>query len=286
VASFLRPGFHSGTVPKVFHRLRKARRRAEGWNISGRRALRPGAEAKHLHALEHVREEVEAFIGREFLALLNRHPLFAQTPVRLRQVRLAATTIRVELELADGGGGNGSTAEGVMTVRFEQRSGWVLAGVDAEGFAADLPARQRELLAAALLGLYKMAGVDVVEEHVRARLMLRDLRFDLRKDKLVVWPAGDFSAEAVYDFDLPSEVGMVAEYQTGEAGRVPLPELRREQLLLSYVPLPRFAWAGLWEGRSEASGGPVMLPKVRVLADRSVAGEEARAGEMAAVSTF
>ena len=289
VASFLRPGFHSGTVPKIFHRLRKARRRAEDWSVR-RKPLRPGSEAKHLHSLEHVREEVAAFVRREFLALLNRHPRFVETPVALRAVRLAATTIRIDLEMRIAGGGNGasngSAAGGIMTIRFEQRSGWVLAGVDAEGFAADLPADRREVFAAALLGLYKLAGVDVVEENVRARLMLKDVRFDLRRDQLVVWPGGDFSAEAVYDFDLPSEQTMAPEYRTPAAGRVPLPELRREQLVLRYVPLPRQAWAGLWEGKSEASGGVMMLPRVRVLAERSPAAEAARIAEVAAVSTF
>jgi hypothetical protein len=74
VATFLRPGFHSGTVPKVFHRLRKAQLRT---------AAPLAATHKQLRAAHHVEEALIAFFNRDFLALLNRHPLFADSPIEL-----------------------------------------------------------------------------------------------------------------------------------------------------------------------------------------------------------
>src|SRR5439155_11296726 len=66
LATFLRPGFHSGTIPKIFHKLRKAQSRADS----------PLPENnKHLEALHHVTHALRAFLEREFLALLNPHPL-------------------------------------------------------------------------------------------------------------------------------------------------------------------------------------------------------------------
>ena len=57
---FMRPGFHSGTLPKLYAKLRKAERRANG------RALH-----KHQEALHHVKESIRHFLEREFVMLLE-----------------------------------------------------------------------------------------------------------------------------------------------------------------------------------------------------------------------
>jgi hypothetical protein len=261
IASFLRPGFHSGTIPKIFGRLRKAKRRAG----LGRAALRPGATARHLHALEHVRHAIEAFVGREFVALLNRQAAFSESPVVLRGVRLATTTILIDLAMKSAPGGNGSDGAaagdgGVMTIRLEQRALWIVAGIDAGGFLPNLSAARRELFAAGLLGLYKMAGVDLVEEQVRARLAPGDVRFDLRKNLLVVWPVEDFSVETAYDLSAPE--ALVARGVSPRDGAFALPPLRRELVLLGMTPLPREAWTRLWDGSASRTAG---LPRVEVL---------------------
>src|SRR5262249_47735586 len=59
VLRLLRPGFHSGTVPKIRRRLRRAERRGGG------------APAHKQHeALHHVEEGVRHFVEREFIHLL------------------------------------------------------------------------------------------------------------------------------------------------------------------------------------------------------------------------
>src|SRR5207245_259655 len=56
----LRPAFHSGTLPKQFQRLRRARR-------SGR----DRAALKRRESLHHVEEAVRRFVERDLLALLD-----------------------------------------------------------------------------------------------------------------------------------------------------------------------------------------------------------------------
>ena len=54
IAQFLRPGFHSGTIPKIFHKLRKTRQDEAG-EIS--------PKARHLEAAHHVRDEEDLHCG-------------------------------------------------------------------------------------------------------------------------------------------------------------------------------------------------------------------------------
>ena len=57
----LRPGFHSGTIPKRFAKLRRAERKARekgDWK----------AARKHLEVLHHVQRDVRRFVEREFAA--------------------------------------------------------------------------------------------------------------------------------------------------------------------------------------------------------------------------
>jgi hypothetical protein len=147
-----------------------------------------------------------------------------------------------------------------MTIRLEQRALWIVAGIDAGGFLPNLSAARRELFAAGLLGLYKMAGVDLVEEQVRARLAPGDVRFDLRKNLLVVWPVEDFSVETAYDLSAPE--ALVARGVSPRDGAFALPPLRRELVLLGMTPLPREAWTRLWDGSASRTAG---LPRVEVL---------------------
>ena len=63
----LRPGFHSGTVPKLFDRLRRADRRA-------RRSGAGVAAHRPRESLHHVEASVRHFIERELLELLRAVP--------------------------------------------------------------------------------------------------------------------------------------------------------------------------------------------------------------------
>ncbi|MGC3966361.1 MAG: hypothetical protein QM775_03015 [Pirellulales bacterium] len=75
VVRLLRWGFHSGTIPKTYSKLRRA----------DRKALAVGAwdgPRKYRHRLEHIEEDVEHFISREFVEILRMS-------ARLRRVELA-----------------------------------------------------------------------------------------------------------------------------------------------------------------------------------------------------
>ena len=150
----LAPGFHSGTVPKLFLRLRKAERTA--WRTSTWSGVRACQSA-----LAEVEEAVHLFVTREFCELLGQTPAWASQPPRVRAVTLATSQIRVELQHAD-------FPDQPLFLEFEIRGSWLIAGIVAPAWLLALPAGQRILLDNALATLYKRAGVDRIREQLPA----------------------------------------------------------------------------------------------------------------------
>src|SRR5262249_35225996 len=108
---------------------------------------------------------------------------------------------------------------------FEEQSGWLVAGISEPGWIADLGPREASLFAAALAGLYKRAGVDLVREEIAARLPAR-APYDIAPEGLVVWDPS-WKTETVHRLD---------------------PE-RDPSWFFSHRPLPWDAWVAFWSSK-------------------------------------
>ncbi len=226
----LRPGLHSGTLPKLYAKLRKAERRA----------LRRGAaEAVHKQraALHHVEEAVRHFLEREFLALVNASTFWRAAPLLLGEVELGSNRVRAELLCPglDGGG---------VWVDLEEREGWLLAGVSGPGWLPRMAEGQRQALTTALAGLYKLAGADLVRQQIEALLPAGVTSYDVAEEGLIVWGGDDFAAEAVYPFDGAESVA--ARVTAGDFGQA-LPPLPTAALRFDRVEVPWAWWVRAWE---------------------------------------
>jgi hypothetical protein len=146
VLRFLRPGFHSGTLPKRFARLRRARR-----------AGRDRAVLKHREALHHVEESVRRLVEREFAALLRESRELGDWSIEPGSIHLATNRIRVEI-LA------GERDRPSLWIDLEERSGVLAAGVSQPGWAEGLSPDRRRTLADAVAGLYKISGVERIHK--------------------------------------------------------------------------------------------------------------------------
>src|SRR5262249_62142606 len=78
----LRPGFPSGTLPKLFAKLRKSRRRAH-------RTGRWKSFRKQRDALHHVEDSIRRFLDREFLAFVNGCRAWDTSPVVVSEIDLS-----------------------------------------------------------------------------------------------------------------------------------------------------------------------------------------------------
>ncbi len=146
VVRFLRPRFHSGTLPKLFARLRRTRR-----------AGREQAALKHREALHHVEESVRRLVEREFAEFLHESRSLGDWSIEPGSIHLATNRIRVEF-LA------GERDRPSLWIDLEERSGMLAAGISQPGWLESLSLDQRRTLADAVAGFYKISGVERVHK--------------------------------------------------------------------------------------------------------------------------
>ncbi|HEY3788732.1 MAG TPA: hypothetical protein VGL71_07750, partial [Urbifossiella sp.] len=189
IEALLHWGIHSGTVPKLFARLRAAEREAaqtDNWRDA--RTYRA--------ALRGVEEAVQRFVTRDFTEVLNSpESTWGGPTLRVGEVVLGTNRIRLEIIP-----GNGTPA---AWLEWEDRSSWLVAGWASPGFLAHLPPEQARIFRNALAYLYKRAGVEVVREQMRAELPEAALEFEIVSEGLLVWYGSRESDPLVYDLGDP-----------------------------------------------------------------------------------
>jgi hypothetical protein len=229
VLRLLRPGFHSGTVPKLYARLRRART--------------PAAAHKRLEDLNHVSAAVRHFVERDLLGLLALARSW-HLPMAVGEVSLATNRVRVELRCRELPGPS-------VLVDFAYRSGWLVADLARTGWLAGLRPWQLRTFRDALAGLYKLAGIDLVRQQLEAALRSAGADYEITERGLVVGMAG---RAIVYELD--------GESPTAEGQA----ELRPEQVLFRRVTISWDEWVARWErdraGKGREAG---LLPGLRLV---------------------
>lgn len=229
MSRLLRRGFHSGTLPKRFARLRRAERAAR--HSGNWKRVR-----QHLHALHHLEEALRRWVQREFVALLSGSGLWHAGPVVVDEVRLATGSIRVKLACPRLRSGN-------LVLGLELRAGWLLGGIVWPGWVSHVPPESRPALAAALVGLYRSAGADLLRQQIEAELPAV-YAYDLVPEGILVWPDPDFQREVLYEMDYGP---WIPPQQVRGPRPRRLPALERERLRFGQVEISWERWVALWE---------------------------------------
>ena len=99
-------------------------------------------------------------------------------------------------------------------------------------------------MTAALLGLYKSAGVDLVRQQIEAELPPSAAEYDIDSRGLIVWSDDALEAEAVYDLRQEGMLEPRPDYGHRER---PLPMFARAQLLFCETPISRRRRVDIWE---------------------------------------
>ena len=252
IARLLRPGFHSGTIPKLFTKLRRA-----AWRDDEHLAAR----AKE--GLHHVEEAVATFVHRQLASLLAATPQFGATDIAVEHVDIASNRIDIVLACP-------SISPQPATLRIELAGRSLVAGIIIPGWIAALEdARRRGILEIALAGFYKLAAIDLVREQIEHALRpsgdAPPPAFDIADEGLVVWPGQGFETEIIYDLrsrKLRRTVrGALLEGET--------PALAGKHVVFAREPVYWSAWSTAWHqlerGDSPMSilTGPSLLPPAR-----------------------
>ncbi|APR80510.1 Hypothetical protein A7982_05857 [Minicystis rosea] len=263
MGALLKPGLHSGTVPKLWAKLRRAVRRGDA------------AAEKHHEAMRELSEAVERFVEREMLALLEASPAWKAGPIRVRRVELASNRVRVLLERGEGreehrsehGTRDREDDAGTVAIAFEEQSGFVVACVPRLGWVVTLSAAERLLFENALGGLYQLAGVDLVREQIEATLP-GSPPYDVCDEGLVVWPGGSYRTEIVYPLD---GAGDLVPTVRGEPLPAEPPALDRKRIVFREQPIAWDAWVAAWsaEAPPRVVKGDPLLPEAPAASVRS-----------------
>jgi len=241
----LRLGFHSGTLPRLFGRLRHASQKA-------RRTGQWRPVHKHLERLRDVEDSLRWFLDRELLTLVAQTPAWQGTRLTVSRIHAATNQVLAEIR---------HPLLGHQSVRllFQERAGWILVSLARRGWLDDVPAPQREAFQQALRGLYHWAGVDMVWDDVVARLGPAPTWYDVNTQGLLLWRDERYAAvELVRLRDTSASTFWTPPpYRVTEVS----PRLR-DELLFSRARLSWEAWVRMWDESAEGpwlptdAGGP------------------------------
>lgn len=245
----LRPGFHSGTIPKLFTKLRRA-----AWRDD------PSAAARATEGLHHVEEAVETFVDRQLVSMLNESAAFRATDVAAGHVEIGSNRIQIELACK-------SVAPEPAMLRFELQSGFLVASIRELGWIGKLATDQKDIFEIALAGFYKLSAIDLVREQLEHALAespgATAPPYDVSDEGLVVWPGSSFDTEIVYAL----RSSRLAPTVRGEKYEGPVIDLAKRRALFGSEPLYWAIWSTTWQqiARSEAPArvilGPSLLPR-------------------------
>jgi hypothetical protein len=243
VLRLMRPGLHSGTIPKLYARLRHGRGRSP---------------RKQYESLHHLRDRLRQFVERNLLAVLAGSKSWGnETRLTVGEIKIGTNRLRLELC------GPGSSVH----VDFEEHAGWLVAGLTCldAGCATWLARLTREQTLAfrdALAGFYKLAGVELVREQIEA-LLPAGAAYDLTPEGLTVWPAT--GGEAVYDLRAGPEL---VPHSRDNVPVPALPPIRTDSLLYSASPILWQDWVQTWQLDHDGKGhAPLLPPRIRLLPD-------------------
>jgi hypothetical protein len=237
----LQPGFHSGTVPRVYTRLRKAERLAShsgDWHSA----------RSYRHELEEIANCVKRFVARELVGLLRQSQSWQGHPIEVGSIYLATNRIHFELV-------HPATASRPIVLEVE-RAGhrWLAAHIEDRGWLEELGPEPLRAFTTALAGWYKLAGVDLVREQVRGNLPPAVVSFDVIQEGLLVKLAAH-QETAVYPLGDPT----VPVVEPNGPAALGLPALDPEKLVFARIPVFWDQWVACW-ARDQDSGGNPGLP--------------------------
>jgi hypothetical protein len=221
VLRLLRPGLHSGTLPKLYARLRRAR---------------GGAIHKQREALHHVGESVRHFVERELLPYLAASRRWGTAVPSVWNIRLGCNRIRIALTCP-------ALADANLIFDLEEHGGRLVAGVAQAGWLTQLGAEPSRVFTDALAGFYKLAGVMLVREHL-AEALPADATYEVVEAGLVVWVGPGDESGALYVLNDDKELSPLPLVGLHPAK---LRKLKANRVLFRETPIFWTDWVQQWD---------------------------------------
>ncbi|MEZ6129384.1 MAG: hypothetical protein R3C59_11940 [Planctomycetaceae bacterium] len=242
----LKPGFHSGTLPKLFRQLRRIETKTVSFQrFSQRRALR--------ERLEHSERDIRRFVERDLIRLLSYCPVWEGKPLACPRVHAASNSFLVEL-----------TCDEVLVtplyLLFQEQSGWLVATISQHGWLDSATAEMQHSFEAALRGFYAKASVELVREQLE-RQLIAGHPYDIRSIGLLIWPERRFDEEIIVDLHRRHQVRPVPSTKAAQYGLQPL---SRDTVVFAEAETLWSEWKQIWAVPSDSeSSNPLPLACVQ-----------------------
>ncbi len=241
VLRLLLPGFHSGTIPKLFARRRRAARKMRHLPETSRQSL-------YDERLHHEAEALRHLFDREFVALLRASRTFRHAPISVKELRVSTNRIEALITHDD-------FPELPATIALAEQSGWLVATVANPGWISEQPLDARHVVTMALGGLYQLCGVALVREQIERHLGKPPQPYDIGEAGLVVWPTRSFETEIHFNLN---ERPLLIPRPRSAARNAGLEPVAAEALIYREQGISWTDWQAYWE--EEARGTPSTTP--------------------------
>jgi hypothetical protein len=235
LARLLRPGFHSGTLPKIFRKLRKLEYRDSSL---GRFTSRRSAQEQ----LHHVEKAIRFFVDRELIALLHKSPSLADLKVTCTTIQTASNSFSIELECS-------LHLHEPAQFRFQEQSGWLIATIAQTGWLGLIPSEQQNSVLHALEGFYRKGGIDLVREQLENNLT-HEHPYDIDSEGLRIWPSHQFEVELIANLRDEKMIAPLPALQASLAGLKPI---EREKIVFSATETEWTQWEKTWLSKESSS---------------------------------
>jgi hypothetical protein len=133
----------------------------------------------------------------------------------------------------------------------------MIASVWKPGWAARLEEAQHDLLCGLLVGFYRLGGVDLVREQIRACLGAEAPPYDVEESGLVLLPRPDREVELIYDLD--QQPLIFPRYSDG-AVCAECPPVASAALVFARSKTRWVDWVAAWRAEASGAGFPALLP--------------------------
>ncbi|MEI7924181.1 MAG: hypothetical protein WCJ40_19910 [Planctomycetota bacterium] len=256
----LHAGFHSGTVPKLLHRMRRSREKS----LRSGRMQSIVAQTQKFHQLQ---ETLRNFVDREWIRLINSTSLYRESQLALGPLWI--TNHSVSFNIYRGGQNR------PLVIRLKSEESWIVAEIVQLGWSEDLENDQSQSLRVSLAGFYAQCGVDITEAQILFAGLHRPLaRVMVDEDGLVVFPDPLYQPgeRLIYDLSQSGEIeprtkkltdplaildGFLPEWRSHADPDNPWPVLDARNVNLKRTPVLWSEWIVYW-GKG---GRPGRLPE-------------------------
>ncbi|MFO0427883.1 MAG: hypothetical protein ACK526_15050 [Planctomyces sp.] len=242
VPRLMKPGFHSGTLPKLFRRMRRLEKLESSFSrFSSRRSAR-----SHL---EHVERDVRRFAERELIQLLQLCPVWKEMGLKCGHIHAASNSIQISVRC-------GRLSDQPLQLLFQEQSGWAVAAIAEYGWVNFASAEQIRSLEHALEGFYRKAGVELVREQIE-RNYIGQREYDINATGLSIWADPAFEREITVDLHRRQTIRPSPHSDAIQAG---LSSIERDGLVFSESKTDWKEWEDLWRPVVTAQGVSLSPP--------------------------